>query len=260
MAEVIVIVEARADAEIATKLAERVLLEAADWLEPELLPHLIQWRGLVENTPYSLWSSDLSKREKLNQIAQALGFKKMPKTLGHGLDGPLQDYGAAARKAVTLTRLLQDQRPEIKGVLLIIDLDVKSDDRKAGLEQVRREDLQNPQSLQIVLGVANPKREAWVLNGFLPVNPVEEKILATLTQELHFDPCLEAQRLRAPRSIPDQSRNIKKVVEQLTQGSQDRERQCWEETDLTMLKQRGLNTGLTEYLEDLAFRLPQVLT
>lgn len=259
MAEVIVVVEAKADAEMATRLAERVLLDTVDWLDPELLPYCIQWRGLAENTPYSLWSGDLNKREKLDQIAQTLGLKKMPKTLGHSPDGPLQDYGAAARKAITLTRLLQDQRPEIQGVLLVIDLDIKSADRKVGLEQVRQEDSQQAAPLQIILGVANPKREAWVLNGFIPANKQEEEILETLKKELQFDPCVDAHRLRAPRIDPDQSRNIKKVLARLTQGSQNREQQCWEETSLDRLKEQGQNTGLTDYLGEVSQYLPKIL-
>jgi len=35
MTEVVVIVESRADAETATKLAERILIEKIDWLESE---------------------------------------------------------------------------------------------------------------------------------------------------------------------------------------------------------------------------------
>jgi hypothetical protein len=40
MIEVVVIVESRMDAVTATKLAERILVEKIDWLEPESLQHL----------------------------------------------------------------------------------------------------------------------------------------------------------------------------------------------------------------------------
>lgn len=42
MNEFIVIVESSADARSATKLAERVLVEKVDWLEPEMLEHLVK--------------------------------------------------------------------------------------------------------------------------------------------------------------------------------------------------------------------------
>ena len=57
MSEFVVIVESRADSEIATKLAERVLLEKIEWLDHdyEQLQYHFQWSGLKENTEYSCW-------------------------------------------------------------------------------------------------------------------------------------------------------------------------------------------------------------
>jgi len=83
MAEVIVIVEARADAEIATKLAERVLVEAIDWLEADQVEYLLQWRGLEQNTDYSCWK-DISD---ITQRCQASGLR-IPRTRGHSSSGP----------------------------------------------------------------------------------------------------------------------------------------------------------------------------
>ncbi|MEA5503688.1 hypothetical protein VB735_11325 [Halotia wernerae UHCC 0503] len=56
MIEFIVIVESGADARTATKLAERVLMEQIDWLEPDLIKHIFNWCGLQEGTEYSCWS------------------------------------------------------------------------------------------------------------------------------------------------------------------------------------------------------------
>jgi hypothetical protein len=55
MVEFIVIVEARADAELGTKLAERVFLETVEWLDSDQLPYYFQWRGLKEGTEFSCW-------------------------------------------------------------------------------------------------------------------------------------------------------------------------------------------------------------
>lgn len=63
MDEFIVIVESSADAEIATKLAERILVEKVDWLEPEYLQYSFSWCGLQENTAHSCWK-DLTDVEK----------------------------------------------------------------------------------------------------------------------------------------------------------------------------------------------------
>ena len=45
MIEFVVIVESSADARTSTRLADRILVEKIDWLEPEMLQHLFQWSG-----------------------------------------------------------------------------------------------------------------------------------------------------------------------------------------------------------------------
>lgn len=246
MAEVIVVVEDRSDAEIATKLAERVLVEVVDWLEPEQLPYCIQWRGFKENTPFSNWKTDVKNADK---IATEAGLR-MPKTRGHSAGSPLQPDGASARKAIILTQILQRKQPEIKAVLLIRDLD-NQPMRRAGLEQARQE-MPKDLPLQIILGMADPKREAWVLNGFIAQTQTEEQSLSEIQTKICFDPCEDAHKLRSLTTDSDQSRNIKKVLEQLTQNCYEREQKCWEDTPLDILRQRGSKTGLREYLAEVA--------
>jgi hypothetical protein len=95
-------------------------------------------------------------------------------------------------------------------------------------------------------------REAWVLNGFVPLNPKEERILKEITTELTFDPRIEADRLRSNSS---DERDPKVVVKKLTDGDFSREQQCWEETSLEILHSRGKSTGLTDYLDEVEKRL-----
>ena len=103
-------------------------------------------------------------------------------------------------------------------------------------------------------------REAWVLNSFIPLNVEEEQILKQIKTKLSFDPCDEAHRLRSNSwDEPDRVRNPKVVVEQLTGGDIIREQQCWEETDLEIMRSRGANTGLREYLSEIEKRLTSIL-
>jgi hypothetical protein len=155
-----------------------------------------------------------------------------------------------------LTQLLQRKQPEIKAILLIRDLD-NHPDRRMGLEQARK--VSNTLFLQIILGTADPKREAWVLNGFIAQGKMEEKILLGIANKLSFDPCEESHRLRSPNSSSDKSRNIKTVLDQLTQSNYLREQYCWKTTDLKILEQRGSHTGLTEYLKEVKDKLPHVI-
>jgi hypothetical protein len=100
------------------------------------------------------------------------------------------------------------------------------------------------------------KREAWVLRSFIPLNDEERARLDLLRDELSFDPCEEPKRLNDKRGG---LRDPKRVVDALTNGDPGRERACWEETPLDVLRERGEGVGLDAYLEDVASRLAPLL-
>lgn len=251
MIEVIVIVEGRMDAVTATKLAERVLVEKVDWLEQESLQHLFQWTGLDSGSEYSCWkdTNDIIDRAKKAGIP-------MPRFLGHGKTGSLKADGAAAMKIVNLIKLLHlKEHRKIAAVLFIRDLD-NQPERRRGIEQARSEHEDRQPQIEIIIGTADRMREAWVLNGFIPSDLEEKRILAQLKTKLTFDPCEEAHKLR---DDPGEDRNPKLVVKKLTDGDLVREQQCWEETDLEILRSRGSDTGLREYLKEVEERLISIL-
>lgn len=252
MFEFVVIVESSADAQTATKLAERVLVEKLDWLEPESLQDLFRWSGLQDKADYSCWKNI---RQIVYESERNLGYKP-PRTLRR--NQPLKADGAAAIKVLNLIRFLQKNR-QIRAVLLIRDLD-NQPERRDGLEQARVEHIARQPKLEIVIGTANRMREAWVLNGFLPADRKEESILDNIKNRLTFDPCEEPHRLRSNSwDEPERVRNPKVVLEQLTNNDKSREQQCWEETSLPVLQQRGKNTGLTAYLQEVEQRLIPVI-
>ncbi|NEQ39047.1 MAG: hypothetical protein F6K40_23410 [Okeania sp. SIO3I5] len=113
----------------------------------------------------------------------------------------------------------------------------------------------------IVMGMANRNREAWVLNGFIPLNKSEEKTLEEIKNQLNFDPCQESHRLGSnSKAEPERRRNPKVVLEKLTGGDFERERKCWEETDLEILRNRGVSTGLTDYINEVENQLTSIIT
>ncbi|MBW4693343.1 MAG: hypothetical protein KME27_16450 [Lyngbya sp. HA4199-MV5] len=115
MLEFVVIVESSADARIATTLAERVLVEKVDWLEPDLLQNFFRWSGLEEGTEYSCWRNIGT----IIECAKGSGLH-VPKFLGHSRAGALKADGAAAMKILTLIRLLQVKRNrQIAAVIFI---------------------------------------------------------------------------------------------------------------------------------------------
>ncbi|GAX34142.1 hypothetical protein [Nodularia sp. NIES-3585] len=258
MLEFIVIVESGADYRTATKLAERVLKEKVDWLDDFLIQHIYHWTGLEERTKYSCWR-DITKI--IDDAKQQLKYKA-PRFLGHNSNGvPFKADGATAMKALNLVLFLQKTRKEIKAILFIRDLD-NQQDRKEGLEQARLEHINRKLKLEIVIGAADTKREVWVLNGFIPSNQQEEKNLDLIKNknQLTFDPCIESHKLRSTSETePDRNRNVKVILEQLTKKDMEREKQCWEDTSLEILRERGVNTGLTDYLQEVEQRLVAII-
>ena len=255
MIEFVVIVESSADARIATKLAERVLMEKVDWLEYDNIQYIFQWSGLQNGTEYSCWS-DIGK---IIDDAKALGYKPA-RFLGHGRDGvPYKADGATSIKLLNLVRRFLQKTRQIPAILLIRDLDNQPERRK-GLDQARSEQINGQPKLEIVIGTADRMREAWVLNGFIPSNQEEEQILEEIKLELKFDPCLESHRLREKSFAgSNRIRNPKVVVEKLTGGNMEREEQCWEETSLEILRERGIHTGLTDYIDEVEQRLVPII-
>lgn len=254
MVEVIVIVESGADARTAIKLAERVLKEKFDWLDDDILQHCFQWTGLESETEFSCWRDII----KIIEDAKEKLKYKPSRFLGHDSNGvPLKADGAASIKVLNLVRFLQRTR-QIKAILFIRDLD-NQPERKEGIEQARLEHLNKTPKLEIIIGAADPKREAWVLNGFIAFDD-EKVILEDIKNKLSFDPCREPKRLRSTsEKEPERIRNIKFVVEQLTGKDMEREKQCWEETSLEILRVRGVKTGLMAYLQEVEERLSVII-
>ncbi|MBO1050949.1 MAG: hypothetical protein HEQ25_02730 [Dolichospermum sp. DET73] len=255
MIEFIVIVESGADSRTATKLAERVLKEKFDWLDDDILQHCFQWTGLEEGTEFSCWR-DITKI--IDNAKSQIKYKPSRFIGHHSKSVPLKADGAASIKVLNLVRFLQRIR-QIKAVIFIRDLD-NQPERKEGIEQARSEHINKTPKLEIVIGAADPKREAWVLNGFIPSNQQEEQILEEIKNKLSFDPCIESHRLRATsEKEPERIRNVKVVVEQLTGNDMEREKLCWEQTNLKHLRERGVHTGLTDYICEVEERLAAII-
>ena len=250
MIEFVVIVESSADARTATKLAERILVEKIDWLEPEMLQHLVQWSGLEAGTENSCWKN-------IDDITKRLSDKfKIPTIRSNG---KFKSDGQSAYKIMKLISFLQyKQKRDIKAVIFMRDLD-NQPQRREHIEQARLEQIDRQPKLAIIIGTPYRMREAWVLNGFIPSNQEEERILQEITTELKFNPCEKSHRLRNSLTEPDRLRNPKVVVEKLTGGRMEREQQCWEETSLEYLRKNGVHTGLTAYIKEIEERLIPIM-
>jgi hypothetical protein len=251
MIEFVVIVESSADARTATKLAERLFVDKIDWLEHETLQYHFQWSGLEAGTENSCWKN-------IDDITKRLSDKfKFPTIRSNG---KFKSDGQSAHKIMKLISFLQyKQKRDIKAVIFMRDLDHQSE-RREHIEQARSEQSDRQPKLAIIIGTPDRMREAWVLNGFIPSNQDEKQILKEITTQLTFNPCEESHKLRSNSlTEPDRIRNPKVVVEKLTGGRMEREKQCWEETPLEYLREKGVDTGLTAYIKEIEERLIPII-
>jgi hypothetical protein len=233
-----VVCEARADRDTACGLADRVLLEEVSWLAPETLDSCRHWRGSRSNTPYLRWGS-VPEEFRRSGLVIFGGFK----------DGPGKQDAFNARRALLLLSKAE-RRPD--AVLLVRDGDAQRD--REGLEQARD---YSPWPFEVIIGLAEPKRECWVLAGFDPRNEDEAELLEAERERLSFHPVRDAHQLTAREH--GAKKDAKVALDALTQGNLDRERACLEETPLAVLEERGSKTGLTAYLKEVRERLVPVL-
>jgi hypothetical protein len=89
-----------------------------------------------------------------------------------------------------------------------------------------------------------------VLNGFVCENEREQAELESIRQGINFDPCLKAERLRYASQASRAERNPKEILHRLTDGNHEREEKCWKDTALATLRERGEETMLKNYLDE----------
>ena len=233
-----VVCEAAADFRTATGLAERVIRDRVDWVEEEAFLHCPVWRGAIDAASFVLWT-DIPK------LAKELGIRSH----GHFGDRPAEPDAHAARRAILVLKQKHAEMP-LDGILLIRD-DDRDTRRRIGLEQAR--EAEKALRDRIVIGLAHCKRECWVLAGFDPMYPEEVARLAEVREDLGFDPRFASHQLTAKHD-PDK-RSAKRVLGVLTGDKLDREAACWEKCSLDSLRDRGGESGLKAFLEEVQLRL-----
>jgi hypothetical protein len=169
----IVICEADADRRIGCALADRVLCDEIDWLDEESLQLLRAWRGLQPGDPYLRWQS-------IPKLARERNIK------AHGR------FGGGAHRVVRQGLFLVKQlAPTSAAVVFVVDTEAQELSRRgllAARDEARAEAGRASWPFAVVVGVADPKREAWVLAGFEARNPDENERLEIERRALGVDP------------------------------------------------------------------------
>lgn len=231
----VVVCEAAADFTTASNIVDRIVCQSIDWIEPEIIVHLRTYQGAESARPFLLWK-EITERSRGARVRHG----------GHFEGQPGKADALVARRALQTIRL---KLSNIAAVLLIRDLDDQPE-RRTGLEQARNEsDLKD----QIVIGLAEPMRECWVLAGFEPLDDLENSVLEALRKELKFDPREKAERLTAKHD--HEIRSPKRVLNRLTRNARDREAVCWNDAKLDTLRERGRDTGLAAFIQEVEERI-----
>ncbi len=236
-----VVYEAEADFRTATELADRVLVEAIDWLDEDQLPYQRSWESANNEGQLLTWKA-------IKRLAREAGIKPHH---GHFQGIPGLADAAAARRAIDY---LLNEFTHLDAIMLVRDQDDEPE-RRVGLEQARG---QHHNGAVIVVGLAVAERESWVLSGFEPQNQAEQTRLDTERQTLGFNPCESSHELTACKD-DTAPRSPKRVLRALTGGDADRERHCWTITPLDRLRERGGDNGLALYLQEVRDRLAPLI-
>jgi hypothetical protein len=229
-----VVCEADADRRTACELADRILCHNVEWIEPEVLDSYRRWRGFGGGEMYL-------KVSRVWSVAKEHNIKAH----GHFGDKP----GAPdARVARTAFLLLRESDPQPHAILFIVDTD-NDPTRIEGCKQAREFAWQGqPWPFEIILGLPHPKRECWVLSGYVPSDETEKARLDRTRPDLGFDPCVDSHLLIA-KHIADK-KSAKRVLASLIEGDASREQSCWQNCDLQTLMGRGAQNGLADFLAE----------
>ncbi len=231
-------------------LIDRVILDQAriadaHWFVEESLPDHRHFAGIPGEPEPVLWTH-----------ARHICDRKYVTFMGH-MDG--QPALPDAVSAMKVLLLFEKFAPTVDAIILVRDMD-KESDRKNGLKQARqyfeRQDTTAKETNPaIIIGVADPKREAWHLAGFEPEDDEERKILASLKSgdKSIRDPRYHSHEFTASNEHEHDRKSAKRILMELTQSNLDREMKCL--FDLTLLRKNGNQNGLTEFLDELSVRL-----
>src|SRR5262249_10113996 len=148
-------------------LVERTIHEHAPPWQREHLESFLNvertWIGAGTGDSFVRW-------KRVDRVKQELGVRP---PLGHFKRQPARMDAVAARTALAIARHLKRRGTPVDAVLLVRDMDDQPE-RRDGLAQARHEAMEIDPAMPVVIGAADPEREAWLLAGFDPESPDEQ--------------------------------------------------------------------------------------
>jgi hypothetical protein len=229
----LVVCEAAADCRTVTALADRVLLAEVDWLDGVLDVSRL-WRGLDDIEGFVPIKSIKDRAQKARLRV-------------HGrYEGHTGEY-LQLRKVLKLIGYLL---PDAHAVVFVRDDDGKG--LRDAVEAARTEDAAREavhrSGPAVVLAVPTPEMEAWHLVGFVAADEAERVRHTEMHAELGCDPCTQAHTLN-PKA-DHVRRGTKRVLNHLVDNDAERRERCLSEPSLADLAAKGVEVGLTAFLDE----------
>ena len=242
-----VVAEDESDAVLAYGLVDRFAQEPVheldDWIRDNIDTYRV-WVGDEPQTTFILWKHLKTRGEALGIRIHGYGNRIL------GLEDP------EIRRAFTLANRPEVARPA--GLLLIRDTDGKADRRAGYLASVKayqEATKSEPNRVRILMALAHPEIEAWLLAGFEPITEAGKSALKKERQSLGFDPRTEAERLNPKRVTTPEGHPVKKstkrVLDELLEAEDASRESCRKDAPFDRLRSRGANTGLNEFLDSI---------
>jgi len=236
--------EADADFQTTKGLTDRVLRERGpQWVREHPVEDVNQLRAwqTVQGRSFIAWSSIGGLLRDLRVVAPR----------GHFGGEKGRADALAGRNALAIVRQMSNSNP-IDAVFLVRDAD-NQPERRGGLDQARHEFESLEAAVAVVIGVADPEREAWIISGFDPRNDREREALERATRELGGDPREHPDRMRHGKD--NDARSAKRILNLLADSDSGRMGECLERTELDRLHSRGAGSGLKEFLDEIEARV-----
>jgi len=235
-----VVCEGPSDLNLLHPLVDQVILRVP-WIEDEVLDSFRKYRGFRSDEPFLAWSHirQLKREHRVVFLGNLTGL-------------PSHRDALRTREAIALLTLHSPQ--PVDAILIFRDGDKEFSERKKAIQQARK---LHGSRIPVIVGIANCMREAWLLCGFEPIGQ-EQELLDQECTRIGFDPRTRTHLLQASDGTADQS--PKRILSVLTAGSQSRECCCISECSLDLLRSRGDQNGLREFIEEVELRLLPVFS
>lgn len=216
--------EAAGDVRRANGLVDRLIMEGADWITPELIAEYRAWCGVDG----AAWLDVHRARD----LARAAGLR----AYGH-FNGEPGATDALLHRAILMLFAWEGGRPGSRPDAVIVVRDQDGEDRRTGFAQARDE---RPWPFRIVAALPQPEMEAWLIAAWRPSDEADVQKLEEPERKLGFDPVTTPERLTSTGSGPKDAKQIAAALDATDAG--------WDAAPLPRLRD-ATGCGLQAFME-----------